>query len=881
MTVNKLVIGILAHVDSGKTTLAEDILYETGSIKKLGRVDHKDSYLDNYSLERDRGITIFSKQAVFSMGEWDITLLDTPGHVDFCAEMERTLQVLDYAILVISGSDGVQGHTKTLWELLKRYKIPVYIFVNKMDQPNTEKKILIQEMQRELHANCIDFSELHSQRFYEDISLCNEELLEKYDMNNEVEDKDIKHAIKNRELFPCIFGSALKQEGVKELLSVIENYSMRKEYRKEFAARVFKITRDENNTRLVHLKLTGGTLKVKDVIQKIGKNDGYSEKINQIRIYSDSQYANFDEVQAGCICAVTGLNQVQIGDGIGEEEAECLNVINPALTYTVNSEECDHHTLYSFLQQMEEEDPLLHVTWNKNLNEIHVQVMGDIQIEVLQNIMEKRFHIHVKFGNGKIVYKETITTETLGIGHFEPLRHYAEVHLLMEPAERGSGLQFETACSEDELAKNWQRLILTHLEEKMHIGVLTGSEITDIKITLVAGRAHPKHTEGGDFRQATYRAVRQGLREAESVILEPIYEFTIELPQEYVGRAMSDVQKMNGSFSAPEVVHDIAVLKGTCPVYTMKNYQRELTSYTKGKGKLTCVMKGYDVCHNPEEVIAQMHYDADADMENTADSVFCSHGAGFLVPWYQVPEYAHIKLEKDIPIEEIEVDEIELRRSRLVNGDIAQEEIEAIFANSLRNAKQKTKRWVKTITANNDTSYVGKETAYKSKEEYLLVDGYNIIFAWDELKELSEKNLDSARDKLMDILSNYQGYKKCNLILVFDAYKVSGGQGAIFDYHNIHVVYTKEAETADQYIEKVTHELGKKYQITVATSDRLEQMIIFGAGAKRISAIGLLKEVQSIEGEIETHLDKNNQKKTMNYLFDKLSEEEIKKIKGN
>lgn len=881
MAAKKLVVGIIAHVDSGKTTLAEDILYETGCIKEIGRVDHKNSYMDNYSLEKERGITIFSKQAVLTYGELQITLLDTPGHIDFCAEMERTLQVLDYAIFVVSATDGIQGHTKTIWELLKRYSIPTFIFVNKMDQPEADRNEILKEMQQVLHGNCIDFTEVDTVQFYENVLLCSEELLEKYDENCKIADEDIQRAILRRELFPCIFGSALKQEGVKELLDAIKKYSINKQYKEAFSARIYKIGRDENNVRLVFLKLLGGSLKVKDFVEKIGKNDGYREKINQIRVYSGSQYKSVNEVAAGDICAVVGLNSARIGDLVGEEEYNTEGVeTQPILTYAVkNKGACDNIMLYSYLKELEEEDPLLHVTWDKNIDEIHVQVMGEIQIEVLQNMIQERYHILVYFENGKIIYKETILKETVGIGHFEPLRHYAEVHLLLEPAERGSGLQFESRCSEDVLAKNWQNLVLTHLEEKVQLGALIGAEITDMKIILIAGKAHPKHTEGGDFRQATYRAVRQGLRQAESVILEPIYQFEIETPRECIGRVMADLQKMNGNFSVPEIVNDSAKIKGKCPVYTMKNYQKELTAYTQGKGKMSFVMSGYDVCHNPEVILAQMKYDADADIDNTADSVFCAHGAGFLVPWFQVPEYAHIKPDRDATTEEENM--LQQRKSRLMNDEIAQEEIDAIFANNLRNAKPKRKNWLKSVSRSAEPKYVGKELTYQSQEEYLLVDGYNIIFAWDELNELAKNNLDSARDKLMDILSNYQGFKKCNLILVFDAYKVSGGQGSVFSYHNIHVVYTKEAETADQYIEKVTHELVRKYQITVATSDRLEQMIIFGAGAKRISAKEFLEEIRATEKEITMHIDKNEWKTKGNYLFEQLSQEEIEKIKGN
>lgn len=879
MKSNKLVIGVLAHVDSGKTTLAESILFQTGSIRKYGRVDHQDSFFDNNNLERDRGITIFSKQAKFVLGKYDVTLLDTPGHVDFSAEMERTLQVLDYAILIVSATDGVQAHTKTLWSLLKRYKIPVYIFVNKMDQNGNDKQNIMRNIQKELSSGCIDFIENEKEYFYDQLAMCSEALMNEYLEKDVIEKSSIQNAIENREVFPCIFGSALKQEGTKELLEVIEMYSKEKEYRDVFSARVFKVTRDEQNIKLIHLKITGGSLKVKENVVKSGKNDCENEKVNQIRIYSGSQYVTKNEAFAGEICAVTGINTVRIGDGLGEKGEKQIPTIEPALTYSVTSNNgCDNFKLYALLQLLEEEDPMLHVYWDKKLDEIQLQLMGEVQTEILQKIVKERYLIDISFGEGKIVYKETVRGTSIGIGHFEPLRHYAEVHLKIEPLERGSGIVFETDCSEDILAKNWQRLILTHLGEKEHIGILTGSLLTDVKITITNGRAHIKHTEGGDFRQATYRALRQGLHKNENILLEPIYQFELKVPRENIGRAMTDIQKMYGSFEEPDIEGENAIIIGKCPVATMKNYQKEVLSYTRGQGKLTCQMQGYDICHNQEEVIELKKYDADSDLDNPASSVFCSHGAGFVVPWEEVDSYAHIKEEQEK--DEIELDEIQIRK-RFIQEDIAQEEIDEIFQRTFGNAKQKRVSWNRVVKANDDENYKGKEIVYKNKDEYLLVDGYNIIFAWPELKALSDNNIDSARDKLMDILSNYQGYRKCNLILVFDAYKVSGGQGSVFDYHNIHVVYTKEAETADQYIEKITHEIGKKYQVTVATSDRLEQMIIFGAGAKRVSAKGLLDDVKNTQKQIQERMKENNDTKSMHHLLDQLTEEDIKKMKDN
>ena len=889
MKTDQLAVGILAHVDSGKTTLAESILYISGAIRKLGRVDHKDAFLDTYALEKNRGITIFSKQARFQLGDKEITLLDTPGHVDFSAEMERTLQVLDYAILVINGADGVQGHTVTLWKLLKRYQVPVFIFVNKMDQPGTDQEKILEELQKKLDSNCIDFNSHNTETLYDSIAMCSENLMEEYLDTGKISRQAIDQAILNRQMFPCLFGSALKMDGVKELLEFINEHMICRKYPEEFGARVFKIVRDEQDNRLTYMKITGGSLKVKamltDYQEGMDLSECWQEKADQIRLYSGGTYNTVNEVTAGTVCAVTGLSKTFCGEGLGIETESGQPVLEPVLTYRVIlPQECNVHDMYLKLCKLEEEEPQLHIVWDENLSEIHAQVMGEVQIEILKSLIAERFHTEVEFGTGNIVYKETITEPVIGIGHFEPLRHYAEVHLLLEPLERGSGLEFATNCSEDELDRNWQRLVLTHLEERRHKGVLTGSEITDMRITLIAGRAHTKHTEGGDFRQATYRAVRQGLKSANSILLEPVYEFQLEIPQEQVGRAMSDIQRRYGSFRPPVIEGDMAYITGTAPVVTMRDYQMEVTSYTRGHGRFSCTLKGYEPCHNEEEVLAEFAYDSEADTENPTGSVFCSHGAGFLVSWDRVPEYAHIGIQR----EDDEEPEEELRVKKpsftYENGVIDQEEIDEIFARTFGAAKQKRNSWTRTIKASDDSNYKGTQPAYVSGgEEYLLVDGYNIIFAWQELNELAQHNIDSARDKLMDIMCNYQGAKKVNLILVFDAYKVSGGQGEVFDYHNIHVVYTKEAETADQYIEKVTHELSRKYQVTVATSDRLEQMIIWGAGARRISAPGFYKEVMNTIQEVRENIEREKPK-NKNYLKDNLSREtyeELEKIKQN
>jgi small GTP-binding protein len=861
MKTNKFVLGLLAHVDSGKTTLAESLLYNSGSIRKLGRVDHQDTFLDTYELERKRGITIFSKQAQLKIGEKSICLLDTPGHVDFAPEMERTLQVLDYAILIVSGADGVQGHTQTLWKLLKKYRLPVFIFVNKMDQPGTDKDKLIKELQSKLDSSIIDFTEYKTptENFYENISMCEEHLMNKFLDCGQLSTDDIKMGIKARKFYPCLFGSALKQQGIIELMEALDVYLEPKDYPDEFAARVFKIARDDQNNRLTYIKVTGGSLKTKTLLEK----GEWSQKADQLRIYSGGQYQSVNEVSAGDICAVTGLTYTFAGEGLGAESEPEIPLLEPVMTYKIIVPNgINIHDFYNKLGVLEEEEPQLHIVWDKSSGEIHAAVMGEVQMEILKNIVHERFDVDIDFGAGNIVYKETIAQPVIGIGHFEPLRHYAEVHLLLEPLELGSGLEFETDCSEDILDKNWQRLIMTHLEEKHHRGVLTGSEITDMRITVIAGRAHKKHTEGGDFRQATYRAVRNGLKKAQSVLLEPVYEFRLEIPKDSLGRAMTDIQNMQGKFEAPLIEGEKALLHGTAPVVTLQNYQAQVNSYTHGKGSIFCTLKGYDVCHNTEEVLDEINYDSEADINNPTGSVFCSHGAGFLVEWDKVAYYAHVNNGISEDTEDYDYDEnsIAARKASIGEMSIGQDEIEEILNRTYRKSgspDNKRKGWKRTITASSDSSYKGTENVYnyESKDEYLLVDGYNIIFAWEDLNELSKTNIDSARDKLMDVMCNYQGYTRKNVIVVFDAYKVHGGQGAAFDYHNIHVVYTKEAETADQYIEKFTNKLARQYNITVATSDRLEQMIIWGQGARRLSARGLLEEVQKIEGEIRSKIE--------------------------
>ncbi|SCH85645.1 Vegetative protein 19 [uncultured Eubacterium sp.] len=876
-------MGILAHVDAGKTTLSEGMLYLSGTVRKLGRVDHKDAFLDTYFLERDRGITIFSKQAVFSLGNRRINLLDTPGHVDFSAEMERTLQVLDYAVLVISGADGVQGHTETLWKLLKLYEIPTFIFINKMDQPGTDRESLLAELKERLDEGCIVFGKGKNVESLEEIAMTDEAVLDYFMEHETVRNEDICRLIRERKIFPCYFGSALKLDGVQELLAGFEEYMKPFDGKKEFGARVFKISRDDKGERLTFLKVTGGKLVVKMPINK-------AEKINQIRIYSGAKYEAVNEVEAGGVCAVTGLSSSYIGQGLGVEKGTAAPFLEPVLTYQmILPEGADTTKVLRELKQLEEEEPLLNIVWNPALEEIHVQLMGEVQTEILKTMIAERFHLDVEFGTGKIVYKETIKSPVVGVGHYEPLRHYAEVHLKMEPLEAGSGLVFDTDCSEDVLDRNWQRLILTHLQEREHPGVLTGAPITDMKITIVAGRAHLKHTEGGDFRQATYRAVRQGLKSAESVLLEPWYSFVLEVPSEQVGRAMSDIGQMNGSFEGPEAEdkQGMVRLTGTAPASEMRDYQREVWAYTKGRGRITLTLKGYEPCHNAEEVIEEIGYDSERDVDNPTGSVFCAHGAGFLVKWDEVPEYMHIKedfLAEKPGIEQDEVMAVQMGNHCNYSGGYSfsyddDPELLTIMEREF-GSKQKERDRYSSYRKQTVSTPVLHTTVIKEnepKKEYLLVDGYNIIFAWEELNELAKASIDAARNKLMDILSNYQGFIGCTLILVFDAYKVKGNQGEVQKYHNIYVVYTKEAETADQYIEKTTHEIGRKYKVTVATSDALEQVIVMGQGAYRISARDFYEEVERTEKQIR-EINERERGEKRNYLLDYAKEEDAREM---
>lgn len=874
----RLVIGILAHVDAGKTTLSEGLLYESGSIRSMGRVDNKNAFLDTHEIERNRGITIFSKQAVFKFQDMEVTLLDTPGHVDFSAEMERTLQVLDYAVLVISGADGVQGHTQTLWRLLEKYKIPVFLFINKMDQAGTDKEQLLTELKKRLSEGCVDFSRECGEEFYEDIAVCDEGLLNSYLDNGMISSEEIAEKTAERKVFPCYFGSALKADGVRGFLQGMAVYTRPMVYPREFGAKVFKISRDEQGSRLTHLKVTGGVLKVRSALVLEPKE----EKVNQIRIYSGEKYQTADEAQAGTVCAVTGLAGTRPGDGFGIEDTGYEPALEPVLTYQIILPEgISPSVMLPKLRQLQEEEPELHILWNEELQEIQVQIMGEVQLEILKSLIAERFDVEVQFGAGNIVYKETIRNIVEGVGHFEPLRHYAEVHLLMEPLEPGSGLQFDTQCSEDMLDKNWQRLILTHLQEKAHPGVLTGSAVTDMKITLAAGRAHLKHTEGGDFRQATYRAVRQGLKQAESVLLEPYYGFRLEVPRQMVGRAMSDIERMSGNFETPQTEGELSVLTGSAPVSEMGGYQKEVAAYTKGRGRLFCALKGYGPCHNAEKVIKETGYDSERDTENPTGSVFCAHGAGFTVSWDKVRDYMHV--DSQLRTGEQETAEVDTVHSSCTEEEwIDTEEVDRILEQTYFANRKKKSGWSRKKLERTAEDYKSSaaRAAVKKKtgEKYLLVDGYNIIFAWEELRELAEANIDAARDKLLDIMSNYQGIKKCRLIVVFDAYRVAGHDTEILDCHNIHVVYTKEAETADQYIEKFAHEHGRKYDVTVATSDGLEQIIIRGQGCALLSARELLAEVNLASQTLrEEFLEK--QKTDRSYLLDSLSEEEREKIK--
>ena len=848
-TRKQIVLGILAHVDSGKTTLSEAMLYRAGVTRRLGRVDHKDAFLDTDALEKARGITIFSKQALLTAGDTDITLLDTPGHVDFSTETERTLQVLDYAVLVVSGTDGVQSHTETLWRLLRRYHVPTFVFVNKMDLPGMERQELLAQLTRRLGEGFVDFGAEQADRD-EALALCGENLMDRMLDAGQLQDADLIPAIARRHVFPCWFGAALKLEGVDALLDGLDRYTRPAPALEAFGAKVFKVSQDEQGARLTWLRVTGGELKVK--AQLTGEADGepWAEKANQLRLYSGAKYTLAEAIGPGQVCAVTGLTKARPGEGLGAERDSDLPVLEPVLSYQVLLPEgADVHAALGKLHRLEEEEPQLHVVWNETLGEIHVQLMGEIQLEVLRSLLAERFGLEVEFGPGGILYKETITEPMEGVGHYEPLRHYAEVHLKLEPLPRGSGMQFAADCREEVLDKNWQRLVLTHLEEKQHLGVLTGSPLTDVKITLIAGRAHLKHTEGGDFRQATYRAVRQGLMLAKSQLLEPWYAFRLEVPAENIGRAMSDIQRMEGTFDPPESGEETAVLTGFAPVSTMRSYPMEVVSYTRGRGHLSLTLDGYRPCHNAQEVIAAIGYEPEHDLDNPADSVFCAHGAGFVVPWDQVRSHMHVDSgwgKSTRPEQEAAVPQ---RRAMAYRATLEEDaELLKIFERTYGPIKRDPLAAFRPVQKRERPDFAAEQ--WEIAPEYLLVDGYNIIFAWDELNALSKESLDAARHKLMDILCNYQGFQKCVLILVFDAYRVPGSPGSIEQYHNIHVVYTKEAETADMFIERVTHEIGRNRRVRVATSDGMEQIIILGHGALRVSARMFHEEVQNVEKQI-------------------------------
>ena len=915
---NHVVLGILAHVDAGKTTLSESILYHTNVIPKMGRVDKKDAYLDTYELEKERGITIFSKQAEFTLKDRPVSLLDTPGHVDFSPEAERVLSVLDYCILVISATDGVQAHTETLWKLLERYNVPTFIFVNKMDQPQTDKEAIIRQLKEKLSVDC---EEAGTQDFLEGVAATCEELLEHYLEQGDLEDFQVAQAIRDRKIFPCMFGSALKDVGVDKLLDILYRYATPKTYGQQFGGRVFKISRDEQGVRLTHLKVTSGTLKLKDIITYTNLETGEveKEKVNQLRVCSGIRQKDVQGVEGGAICTIPGLKETYPGQGLGIEKDEVQSYLTPVLTYAVHyPKTIDSRQMLANLKQLEEEEPQLHVIWDEQLKEIQMQLMGEVQIEILKHQISKRFEITVEFGTGRIVYRETIESVEEGVGHFEPLRHYAEVHLRLEPGERGSGLFFATECLEDELSRNWQRLVLTHLEERKHLGVLGGFPITDMVITLVAGKAHPKHTEGGDFRQATYRAVRQGLMKAKSVLLEPIFAFTMTLPTSAVGRAMTDLNARFGKFDAPIVDGDNSIITGTAPVATLNGYQTELIAYTGGLGKLECRMAGYAPCHNQEEVLELLSYDPEADMRQPSASVFCSHGAGVIVPWYEVEQYMHLPLvcegktgteiaeyemfleaekvrakakqkeeeqrilgitPKDIEATEKELKDIFEKTYGAVPTKFNQDSLDDSRARGTWNGKQKGKKPEKIVRREKPEDYDydkemrHKNKPHKAKERYLLVDGYNVIFAWKELKELADHNIEGARNKLMEELCNYQGYTRQQVILVFDAYKTKGHKTEIVKYRNIDVVYTKEAETADQYIERCAHEMKGKYEVTVATSDGLEQVIIAGAGCILLSARELEREIKRMGKEFREKIEPVTGGKATTSLKDLIPEE--------
>ena len=848
-------IGILAHVDSGKTTLSEGLLYASGALRKLGRVDHGDAFLDTDALERERGITIFAKQAMLTVGEREFTLLDTPGHVDFSAEMERTLSVLDYAVLVISGSDGVQSHTRTLWRLLARYEVPTFLFINKMDLAGTDKSALMERLTQTLSAECIDFSAPPQERD-EALALCDEAALESLLERGSIDDSLISEMIKSRKVFPCFFGSALKMDGVEDFLSALARFTVAPEYPSEFGAKVFKISRDAQGGRLTWLKVTGGALRVKAPLSYRAQNQDYQEKADQLRLYSGIKFRALDEAVAGSVVAVTGLSHSYVGLGLGTEAEASAPLLQPVLTYQlVLPDGADAHSALTKLRELEEEDPMLRIVWDERYGQIHVQLMGKIQLEILRRRILDRFGLAVTFGEGSIVYRETIASPVLGMGHFEPLRHYAEVQLLIEPLPRGTGIQLASNLATDALDLNWQRLVFTHLLEREHAGVLTGSPLTDVKFTLVAGRAHLKHTEGGDFRQATYRAVRQGLMQAESLLLEPYYDFRLEVPAECVGRAMTDLQNMGGTVDSPQSVGENTVLTGYAPVRTLRDYFTDVAAYTRGRGQLSCAVRGYETCQNQDEIVALLGYDAERDTDNPASSVFCDHGGSITIPWNEVAQHVHCDSGIHFDKEETEEKSAPPPRRGVGAGSAyaADKELQEIFERTYgkveRRAFEPAKKPARTSLADHyDVTIHSEDT------EYLLVDGYNIIFAWDELQRLAAQDIAAARGALIDILANYQGFRKCRVIVVFDAYKVKGNPGSVQTVHGIKVVYTKEAETADTYIERATYELRRERRVRVATSDGPEQVIILGHGALRVSARAFHAEVEAAEGQISAVL---------------------------
>ena len=850
----KTVIGILAHVDAGKTTLSEALLYTAGQLKKLGRVDNKSAFLDNYELERRRGITIFSKQAVLRTENTEITLLDTPGHIDFSSEAERTLQVQDYAVLVISARDGVQPHTETLWRLLLRYNVPVFIFVNKMDLEGSDKNRVLAELKKHLSENCADFT-ASDDEICENAAFCNEKLMEKYIEEGSLSDVEIAKAIRERNIFPCWFGSALKLDGVAEFIEGLEKYTLQTEYGPEFGARVFKIARDPQGNRLTYMKITGGSLKARSIVSYMpkGSEEQIEEKVNMLRIYSGEKFESSDTVQAGGICAVLGLSATYPGQGIGFEKELLKPMLEPVLTYRVIlPKDISSVEFLPKLKQIEEEDPQLLVSSNA-AGEIYVHLMGEIQAEVLKSLVEDRFGVSVDFDSGSVIYKETVAAPVEGVGHFEPLRHYAEVHLLIEPGEPESGITVNSLCREEVLGKNWQRLILTHILEKTHSGVLIGAPLADVKITLVAGRAHIKHTEGGDFRQATYRALRQGLMKAKNVLLEPYYAFRLEIPAEQLGRAINDIRIMDGKISSPESNGITAVINGRAPVSEMRSYAKDVMAYTKGKGKLSLFSDGYAPCHNAEKVIDAAKYNPESDIANTPDSVFCSHGAGINVKWYDVEKYMHVTSGMDVETGD-KIPSMPNPKLLKRNLNIDDKELEAIMEREFGPIRRR--QYSEAVLDTPKTAYSAER-----KKEYIIVDGYNLIFAWEGLAALAKENFDAARHILTDILCNYRGYTKCELVLVFDGYKVKGNAGEKSDYNGIHLVYTKENETGDMYIEKLVEEVGKNYSVRVVTSDNLIQVSALRAGVLRMPAREFIKEIERVNDQIKEIIAENSAKR--------------------